>query len=29
MTQRANCIKFSVWQVENLMQFGGNRESKG
>ena len=24
--QRRNCIKFSVWQVENLMQFVGQRK---
>jgi hypothetical protein len=29
MTKRANCIKFSTCQIENLMQFGKNRESKG
>ena len=29
MTNHANCINFSTCQMEKLMQFAQNRESKG
>jgi hypothetical protein len=29
MSKHPNCINFSTCQIEKLMQFGRNRESKG
>jgi hypothetical protein len=29
MTNHVNCINFSTCQIQKLMQFGKNRESKG